>query len=215
MRNGIGTGSLKLILSALAGIVTIACASSTVCPLRVSVASLQDSSPLPTAKVQLRDMQGNLIWTALMPPDGAAVFQDRNCGQQLQLHAEFPGRWPVDTLVEPAIRDLPVKMESLTMLSLSELLNDPARHNGALVMVRGFLVCEPDLSGLFVSADDFKHSIFVNGIGFRPEAEPCSSRMDLNHTPVTVIGRVDSRSTATGGGFSATLTDLRHITGLQ
>jgi hypothetical protein len=97
-------------------------------------------------------------------------------------------------------------------VSLVRLIANPKDYDGKIVRVIGFVRMEFEGNGIYLHEDDYKHSIYKNGLWIDVTADMQKRKTELDQKYVLIEGTFDARMTGHMGLWSGS---IRNITRCQ
>lgn len=90
-------------------------------------------------------------------------------------------------------------------ISLVKLISNPKDYDGKLVRIIGFVRLEFEGNGIYLNQDDYKHSIYKNGLWLdtTPDMEKRQSELNLKH--VLIEGTFNARMAGHMGLWSGSI----------
>ncbi len=90
-------------------------------------------------------------------------------------------------------------------VSLVQLVANPKDYDGKLVRVIGFLRLEYEGNGIYLHEDDYKHSIFKNGLWVNVSEDMHRRKVELDQKYVLIEGTFDAKMTGHMGLWSGSI----------
>jgi hypothetical protein len=90
-------------------------------------------------------------------------------------------------------------------VSLVHLLANPKDYDGKVVSLTGFMRLEFEGNGIYLHEDDYKHSIYKNGLWIDVTEDMMKRRAELDQKYVLVEGTFDAKMTGHLGLWSGSI----------
>jgi hypothetical protein len=97
-------------------------------------------------------------------------------------------------------------------VSLVRLIANPKDYDGKVVRVIGFVRLEFEGNGIYLHEDDYKHSLYKNGLWIRVTADMETRKTEFDRKYVLIEGTFDAKMTGHMGLWSGS---IRNITRCQ
>ena len=103
------------------------------------------------------------------------------------------------------------RAEEPTDVSMVQLVATPERYQGKVIRVVAFLHIEFEGNGLYTHEEDYRRSLYKNGVWVDLSGRSYSDASKLNNSYVIAVGTFDATTMGHLGLWSGTLKDVQRL----